>query len=384
MHTLITGERGIGKSSFSSQLQGILRGEEEFLALLGTDAQMPYKFLVVEHVSQSGQGAAEVALGLLKELKKDNRLIKFIKNIDVTLDLGPLTAKAKESRADTTDVISEFVTQLGKVAKQHKESFQGVVLVVDETDRIADAAGVSTFFKVATEKLSTAGLNNVAFVLVGMLGTLEKLKSEHPSAGRVFLPHPIPLLEAEETSILMHRALRNTQVSITEEAANDVHTFSGGYPNAVHLIGETAFAAAVEQNKEIDRSLVREAVDRVVSRAAPEDYDPLYLKFRGRSRSILRFMAGRIEMDVASRDIVAELKVKPTDISANFDTLLKADVLVRPEDGHYRIRDPLFREYLRDIAQRGVEPVQRRPKKRDEADGRRPVSQVDDEAHGDG
>lgn len=244
MHSLITGERGIGKSSFSSQLQGILRGEPEFLALLGPGAAMPYKFLVVEHVSQSGQGPADIALGLLRELQTDNRLLKFIKNIDVTLDLGPLTARAKEARGDTTDVITEFVTQLSKVAKHHKSSVDGVVLVVDEVDRIADAAGVSTFFKVATERMSTAGLNNVAFVLVGMLGTLEKLKAEHQSAGRVFLPHPIPLLEKAETTQLMHRALEGTSVSITDEAAHDVHTFSGGYPNAVHLIGEVAFAAA--------------------------------------------------------------------------------------------------------------------------------------------
>lgn len=366
MHSLITGERGIGKSSFSSQLQGILRGEEEFLALLGPDTGMPYKFLVVEHVSQSGQGPAEIALGLLRELQSDNRLAKFIKNIDFSFDLGPLTAKAKERGGDdTTDVIAELVTQLSKVAKNHKSSVDGVVLVVDEVDRVADAQGVSTFFKVATERMSTAGLNNVAFVLVGMLGTLEKLKVEHQSVGRVFLPHPIPLLEPEETTELLQRALDHTPVTITDEACDDVHKLSGGYPNAVHLIGEVAFASAVRDGATIDRNAVREAVDRVVSRAAPEDYDPLYLKFRGRSRQILRYMADQATMDVASRDIVTSLKVKPTDVSANFDTLLKADVLVRPEDGHYRIRDPLFREYLRDVVQRGVEPVQRRPKKRD-------------------
>lgn len=378
MHTLITGERGIGKSSFSSQLQGILRGEEQFIDLLGPGAVMPYKFLVVEHVSQSGQGSGDVAVGLLRELKSDNRLLKIVKNIDLTLDIGPLTAKAKEKGGDTTDIISEFVIQLSKIAKHHKSSVDGVVLVVDEVDRIADAQGVSTFFKVATERLSTAGLNNVAFVLVGMLGTLEKLKKEHQSAGRVFLPHPIPLLEQSETIQLMQRALVGTSVTITQEAAEDVHAFSGGYPNAVHLIGEVAFAAAASGDGEIDQATIREAVDRVVVRAAPEDYDPLYLKFRGRSRQILRFMASQTTMDVASRDIVSHLRVKPTDVSANFDTLLKADVLVRPEDGHYRIRDPLFREYLRDIAQRGVEPLQRRPKKRDDSNTGSALQQSDD------
>lgn len=374
MHTLITGERGIGKSSFSSQLQGILRAEDDFLALLGPNAAMPYKFLVVEHVSQSGQGPAEIALGLLRELQSDNHLAKFIKNIDLSLDLGPLTAKAKENKTDTTDVISEFVEQLAKVAKKHKASIDGIALIVDEVDRVANAPGVSTFFKVVTERLSKVGLDNVAFVLVGLLGTLEKLKSEHPSAGRVFLPHPVPLLEPNETTELLRRALASTAVSITDEAAEQVHAFSGGYPNAVHLIGEAAYTAAVERREEIDGEAVREAVDRVVARAAPEDYDPLYLKFQGRSRRILRFMAGQPVMDVASRDIVSNLKVKPTDISANFDTLLKADILVRPEDGHYRIRDPLFREYLRDVVQRGVEPIQRRPKKRDDSDSREATS----------
>lgn len=368
MHTLITGERGIGKSSFSSQLQGILRNDENYIDLLGPDVRFPYKFVVVEHVAQSSQGPGDVAINLVKELSSETVLQKALKRVDLSLDLGPIKATINKDSADTTDLINEFVAQLAKIVKSKQWEADGLVLVVDEVDRIADKSGVSTFFKVATERMSALGINNVAIVLVGLLGTLEKLTTEHPSVGRVFLPHPLPLLEKHETRQLLERAVENTPVSIADEAYEMIHDRSGGYPNAVHLIGEAAFTAAMRKTKLILPAIVDDAVDRVVEMAAPEEFGPLYLKYQGRTRQILRFMADQPSMDVPSKDIVAYLNVKPTDISNNFDTLLRSDVLVRPKDGHYRLRDPLFREYLRDVSRTGVEPVQRRPKKRDAMD----------------
>jgi len=366
MHTLVTGERGIGKSSFSSQLQGILLGDETFLNLIGANkADQPFKFLVAEHVAQKGQGAAELAIGLLAGLEGESKLKRYFNySLDFQIDLGPLKTTAKQKTSDTSDVITEFIAQMAKVIAGSGGA-DGVILVVDEVDRVAGKAGVSTFFKVTTERLSAAGMNNVAFVLIGMIGTLDDLKREHASVGRVFLPQPLPLLTKPETVGLLTKALLGTKVTIDADAASTVFDFSGGYPNAVHLIGESAFTLAMGSERVITKQLVREAVDKVIAQSAPEDFDPLYLRFKGRSRQLIRLMASYDEPDVPSKYLLKKLNVKATDISNNFDTMLNGDVIVRPQDGYYRLRDPLFREYVRDLVVRDTEPVQRRPQKRE-------------------
>lgn len=365
-HALITGERGIGKSSFSSQLQGIARGEQRYLDLVdATSADLPYTLLAVEHIAQTGQGPNEIAAGLLRELNASKGLARFAKfNFDFSIDLGPFSTSVRQKDEDPQDAVTKFIDGVQQVVDHVKNKVDGIVLVIDEVDRVAGTAGVSTFFKVATERLSSRGIENVSFLLVGLLGSLDALRVEHPSVGRVFRPLEVPLMIEEEGRDVVNRALKGTAVTIEDDAATELFNFSGGYPNAVHLIGEAAYDLAVANGDVITADLVREAVDEVVQGAAREDYDPIYLRVKGRSRSILRFIANQDEVDVQSAEIIQHLKVKPTDISNNFDTLLRADILVRPAAGVYRLREPLFREYLRYLEAGGEDPVQRRPEKR--------------------
>lgn len=365
-HALITGERGIGKSSFSSQVQGIARREDRYLALVdATPKDLPYTLLTVEHIAASGQGPSEIAAGLLRELNASRGLARFAKfNFDFSIDLGPFSTSVRQKDEDPLDAVTKFIDGVQEVVNHVSGKVDGILLVIDEIDRVAPSPGVSTFLKVATERLSSRGIENVSFLLVGIVGTLDALRAEHPSVGRVFRPLEVPLMLEEEGREVVDRALESTSVSIEDGAAQELFAYSGGYPNAVHQIGEAAYDLAIGDGSVITSTIVREAVDEVVQGAAREDYDPLYLRVKGRSRRILRFIANQDELDVQSSDIVAYLKVKQTDVSNNFDTLLRADILVRPSAGVYRLREPLFREYLRYLEAGGEDPVQRRPEKR--------------------
>lgn len=365
-HALITGERGIGKSSFSSQLQGIARGEEKYLSLVdATSTDLPYTFLAVEHIAQDGQGPRDIAAGLLKELEAAKGLARFAKyKLDFTIELGPLTTSVSRADDDPKDAVATLIDGIQEVANKVKGKVDGVILIVDEIDRIADSPGVSTFFKVATEKLSSRGIDNVSFLPIGLIGTLEKLRGEHASAGRVFRLVEVPLLGDDEGKELLDKALDSTGVSIDPKASAKIVNLAGGYPNTLHLIGEQAYELAVGDGEVITEDIVSRAVDEVVRGAAREDFDPRYLAIKGRSRNIIKYMSAQEGRDVQAANISRHLKVKPSDVSAYFDSLLKSDVIVRPESGVYRLREPLFREYLRYIDTSGDEPVQRRPQRR--------------------
>jgi len=365
-HALITGERGIGKSSFSSQLQGIARGESNYLALVDAEPKdLPFTFLAVEHIAQDGQGPTEIAAGLLKELDASKGLARFARfNLDFTIDLGPLTTSVTQKSLDPQDAVTKFIDGIQQVADHVKNKVDGIILIVDEIDRVAAAPGVSTFFKVATERLSSRGLENVSFILIGLTGTLESLRAEHDSVSRIFKLIEVPLLEDEEGIEILIKALKNTDVSIDEDAAQRLVELSGGYANAVHLLGEQAYDLAIESGNEITVETVAEAARLAVTGSAKEDFDPTYLSIKGRARNIIKFMAAQDARDVPAADVIKHLKVKATDVSAYFDTLMRSDVVVRPTAGVYRIREPLFREYLRHLEADGSEPVQRRPQRR--------------------
>ena len=58
------------------------------------------------------------------------------------------------------------------------------------------------------------------------------------------------------------------------------------------------------------------------------------------------------------------LGVEQPEISSNLNTLMKRDVIVRPDRGLYCFRDPLFRQYVKTLNVFGGEPVEQRPRKR--------------------
>lgn len=366
-HVLVTGERGIGKSSFSSQIQGIARGEQEFLELVSLDsASSPLRMLVVEHITQDGQSPGDIAAGILNELESAKGLQRFLNfNLDFTVELGPLSTNVSRRDAANQDVVTVFVDQLQSIASRISGKLNGILIVVDEIDRVAEAPGISSFFKVVTEKLSSRGVENVAFMLVGILGTLEALSVEHPSVSRVFKPVEVPLMSEDEAREFFVKALDGTGVSITEEALSYLAHMSDGYPNSLHLLGEQAYELSVDSSYSITLDVAGSAVEELIRSTAKEDLDRRYLNIsRGRARTILRFMANSDDEEVRSSDVVAHLKKSNSDVSQYFDTLLRADVLVRPRPGIYRFRERIFREYVRQIEQSGIEPEQRRPVRR--------------------
>jgi hypothetical protein len=73
----------------------------------------PFGGIVSEHIAQRGEGVGDIAAGLLRGLKRarGHRTRKI--NIDIQLDL-----------------------------KVVKAAFDGIVLVIDEIDRVADVEGI--------------------------------------------------------------------------------------------------------------------------------------------------------------------------------------------------------------------------------------------------
>src|SRR5688572_4072961 len=94
-HGLITGERGIGKSSLASQLEGIAKGDPQYLDLIGHDPNEapPFRFLVAEHVAQRGEHVPDITRKLLDELERAQNRARATWKLDVEFDFKLFKAK---------------------------------------------------------------------------------------------------------------------------------------------------------------------------------------------------------------------------------------------------------------------------------------------------
>ena len=361
-HGLITGDRGIGKSSLSSQIQGIARGDAAYLALLDETDRIKFNFLTAEIVAERGEGPADIATGLLQELDRSRGKNLGGIRFDWELDLKIIKGKFREATAPR-DVTLGFVDAIEAVAKSLDKRASGIVLVIDEIDRVATQQGVSTFLKVATETMSARGLENVMFLAVGMVGVRELLADEHASTPRIFETIHVPTLSDVESMDIVAKALEPTAVTINGATNRLIAELSGGFPQPVHLIGSEAYEA--DTDWVIDNADLNKGIQSVVGVKAREEFDAqLLIAGSGRNRQIVKSMANYSGSNVPIAHVCEELDVIQPEISANIGLLMKREVIVRVDRGVYRIKDPLFSIYVATLGLIGDEPIERRPRRR--------------------
>lgn len=363
-HGLITGDRGIGKSSLASQIGALATGDPTASRLAdkildGTQ----FNFLVAEHVAQEGEGVGDVVAGLLASLDRARKKRTFPISWTVEFDLKLI--KGKLAQADNTrrEAISVFVDEVERAWNASQSNADGIVLIIDEVDRIAEGSGIATFFKVATEMMTARGLENVMLLPVGMVGVQELLKEGHASVGRVFDVIQVPLLSQGEAVSILERALDETEVTIKHNVAVEIARLSGGFPHPVHLIGSECFE--VDRDDVIDELDLTAATHLIVTEKWKEEFDADYVAAgSGKNREIVKVMGDYPHPDVPVKYICDRLGVEQPEISSNIGNLMKRRVIVRPDRGVYRFRDPVFRQYVSTLNVLGGEPVEQRPRKR--------------------
>jgi hypothetical protein len=280
---------------------------------------------------------------------------------------------------DPKEATAGFVDAIESVWGRMEGDIDGILLVIDEVDRVAEEPGVPTFFKVATEMLTARGLENIVLLPVGMIGVQELLKAEHASVSRVFEVIHVPLLRDAESIEILERALDPTGVGITDEASDKIAWLANGFPHPVQLLGSEAYEADIDFV--INEDDVDAAVSAVVTEKWKEEFDANFVAAgSGKNREIIRAMAAYKGVNVPMAYVCERLGVSQPEISSNVNSLMKRDVIVRVDRGIYRFKDTMFKIYVAHMNVLGEEPIEVRPRKRKSdarRGGRRPPSRAE-------
>ena len=247
---LITGERGIGKSS----LLGITRIIADGLPF-EDDA---FNFVTVDLIISKVSSLQSIIKLIDKNLKRKLSSIEkvrtfldstwdFVQRIKV-LDSGIEKMNVQTEQLDV--LIDDFSYSLSETIKRITEgenSKDGIVFFIDEADNSCENLQLGYFIKTVTETLVKYNCNNVMFILAGLPEIIDKLKNSHESSIRIFNHLIIKELSPEyrrsvvESGIKEGNKINTEKTTITTEAKSLISTLSEGYPHFIQQFSYSAF-----------------------------------------------------------------------------------------------------------------------------------------------
>ncbi len=176
-HFIITGERGIGKTSLLMYIRHVAEGN---ISLFGKKL----KFLVVEtdiDKSTTQVGLIEkIKLNLNRQLGQGEPALKFLKDAWSFLKRVKIMDSCisdKEQNAENELIAEEFAYSLASIIKRicytDKENvfnakYDGILILIDEADNSANDLNIGTFFKLLLERIQKQGCNRILIGLAGL------------------------------------------------------------------------------------------------------------------------------------------------------------------------------------------------------------------------
>lgn len=384
---LITGTRGIGKSSLSYQLQRILNGDKEILIRCGLDVDLP-KYITVDYVCSSEDSLESVVLNLIGQLEKklDDFEQKFkikVSKFDVNF-FGAVKGEFKidEHREENPKtVIDLFVKVIEKFSEVYVEPH--INIVIDELDQIPERYNFAHFIKVVDECLDRKQIHSLSFILVGQIELFKRLREQQPAFYRLVKHFCLQPLTPENSEYVLDACLDKTsnesgiRTTIEDEAKNLLLGLSGGYPHSIHLIGHEAFCSMQERYEKKPDVLcvvhrdVLQGLKKALIREA-ERYKEMFQQLNQEEQQCLVIMAGckkDIPMMFTMQDIEEGIPIEDIDkkkllIKNSLKSLCEKqilhevgyDVIVKNADEKkYEFCEEIFRVYLADVMQNDKE-----------------------------
>ncbi len=251
---LVTGERGIGKSSLmmilkdfsSGNYDSLAHGRFNFITINGTISERTDLVTLIKLIELNIKRELSKVEAIRSFLNTTWDFVQRVKVFDSGIDKGTTVEQPDL-------VINEFAHSLSETCKRiinpekGEESKDGILIILDEADNSSDSLHLGYFLKVVTELLQQNGCSRVMFVIVGLPEVVEKLMKSHESSLRIFNQIKIKELETNDRLYVIDRGLEEgnkinvEKNSITDEAKSYISTLSEGYPHFIQQFAYSAF-----------------------------------------------------------------------------------------------------------------------------------------------
>ncbi|MCU1384812.1 MAG: hypothetical protein JWL71_3509 [Acidobacteria bacterium] len=354
-HFLITGERGIGKSSLFLNLDWVARG---VIAPLGGEASS--NFLVASIVLEPSTDYAgligKVGAALRQAVaaqKPATEVCKALWDFAARWEIAGVKYRAAPSVIDPHEMLDDLVLAVKNAFDDIKLYFEGILILIDEADKPPHTAHLGEFVKLFTERLTRQGCDAVCIGLAGLPAVLDRLAQSHESSPRVFEVLTLEPLSPQERKWVVERALataaeKNDFVTRIEDDALDwLSSMSEGYPHFIQQFGYCAFDVDVDNN--IDMFDVFKGAfneNGAFHQLGIKYFRDLYFEQINSEeyREVLRVMSTAMDGWVTKAHIRKETGLKETTLGNAIAALKSRNIIVAQEGkkGVYRLPNKSF------------------------------------------
>jgi AAA+ ATPase superfamily predicted ATPase len=358
---LISGERGIGKSSLLLFVEMVASGRIE------ASQDIKFKFITISVDLGSCQTEVDIIRTIARGLRltiadqestKDatKKFLNFLSNWEV---LGVKYNK-QDSDADPEDLCEILVNEVAVFCKTLQGDIDGILLLLDEADQPSSAANLEKFAKYFTERLTKKDCNNLLLGMAGLPHILTRLRDSHESSPRLFEIFHLQPLEIKErkyvveTGLKLAAAKNQLVTGITTEAMEQIAVLSEGYPHFVQQFAHSAFDNDTDNNIDLEDVLSGAHKENgAIAQLGQKYFSEMYFDKIGSDdyRIVLNTMAEHTDNWISRKEIIRESRLKDSTVS-NALNALKARNIIFVDDakqGNYRLPTKSFAAWINAI-----------------------------------
>lgn len=379
---VLYGQRGIGKSSLARVLTRLATGDKEVVARLPAKPHAEFDYVPIYLACDDS--ITTIDRLLVRLLTDEAALAPWVpfKVVErhgadevggsIGIKIVELSGQSSQSITERAieidaDIVSTFSNACRAVIKSGVAK-SGLLLIIDEFDRIRDRRGIASLLK-------TLGPEGVTFALVGVATTVQDLITEHESVARQLADGAVHVESMNDAELreIVDRAMAalDGKYAFEAPAVQWITSIARGHPFYVHLVGKHALLRAISQGTNaVTEQIARDALADIALKGSAPIQEALYKTAIGHSyvrEVVLKRFAAQPQDEIHTTELYAgvskELSIDSGAVSVYVGQLASAKygaVLTKSRDRYYRFGDSLFKAYA------AARPYERKPGDREE------------------
>ena len=284
-NVFLTGDRGIGKSSFAAYLRQIAIARNNMVGVHTHLGRVTSLEDLVQHVLD----------GVLRETREQDwfeRISELFGDRIQQVGLFGVSVRFDPPRDELTGLARNFPDALGNLVAGISEKKSGLLLVLDDINGLADTPDFAHWYKSFADSVATRFKHFPVLVLV--VGTTDKrdaLAAHQPSLMRVFRPVDIPRLTSTEVTDFFVKAFDGAGMEIEDDDLRILARYSSGLPILMQEIGDAVFWES--SHDLVGEDDARRGIVRAAQSVGTKYLDPVFYRTvrSDRYRSIVRKIA---------------------------------------------------------------------------------------------
>jgi hypothetical protein len=234
----LTGARGIGKTSLARYVRIYAK---KHYGLAAAHA-------MVTQTANVADACAVVLGGLVSDLPQasmQDRIVKVLKKYVKNIEVFGLRVELNPTKSEDLGLPGNLLAALQdaySALKSEADSYHGLMIIMDDIDRLARRGDVASFLKGFVDGVAIADVKlPLLLVVTGYRDSMRLLGEQHPSVPRIFQTVELDVLSPIDTRKLFIDAFNSVSIKTTSEAVSAMSRMSGGHPGLAQEVGEAAF-----------------------------------------------------------------------------------------------------------------------------------------------